>query len=83
MFYDKIYSGNDLVLFNKILDLLDLNKIYYETKTESIRSRMADNIIFGGAVTLNSFGLPDLATYNIFVKKKDFEKASSLLDGLK
>jgi len=79
----KIYSGNNLILFNKILDVFDLNKIYYETKTESIRNRMADNVIFGNAFNLNGFGLPDSTTYNIFVKKKDFEKASSLLDGLK
>lgn len=63
---EKIYTGTDMQQFSSIQRILDLNKIRYDYRIER-RS---------GAY-LQSFG--SLHTYEIFVRKKDYDEAMFLI----
>lgn len=74
MFYNEIYRGNDLILFNKILDTLKINNIVYRIKTENLKEPPLKN---GKPDT--GLSLPGFTIYIVLIKKQDVEKSLSLI----
>lgn len=75
-FYEEVYIGYDVTVFHAIQDALDFANIKYKTSTDSIRGRMANNVLLGGdSMMLNSIGMKNQYTYRISVKYKDKERA--------
>lgn len=79
--YQSVYSGFDLVKFNEIRDLLDMNKIKYRYTAQDHQNQF----LLPGQGTVRgkfgSLGMNPSASYQyeIKVSSKDLDKARSIL----
>lgn len=79
--YQSVYSGFDLVKFNEIRDLLDMNKIEYRYTAQDHQTQF---LLPGQGTIRGKFGCLGMnpaasCQYEIKVSSKDLDKARSIL----
>lgn len=76
----EIFISSDLNAFNRVISLFEQKQIKYKTKVDSVRNRLASNIIFGvKTVQTNDNGISTPYTYKVYVDSKDAEQAEYLV----
>lgn len=82
LFWKEAYIGTNQVEFTRILARLNEHDIETRERVDSLRSRMAENVIMGGdPLILNDTGAGASGqTYYIFVRGKDLDGARAVIE---